>query len=196
MIDATSSYSNQQGGSKKKKIALIVVALIVLALVGGILLSRQTERNEQTKTAVVEKKEPTPTEKPKIDKKSVKIQVLNGTGTPGQASTAVEALEKAGYNTDNIKTGNAENFDNKVTTVTARTGFEEIATDVKKALEGTFDEVAIDSSNLDEESEYDIVVVTGGKKFETPTPTGPSVSPTPSPTTATTTLTPSPTPTP
>src|SRR5437763_8547251 len=54
----------------------------------------------------------------------LKIQVQNGTGTPGQAGTAVEAIKKAGYNSDNIKTANATNFNNSSTTISAKAGFE------------------------------------------------------------------------
>ncbi|MDO9028356.1 MAG: LytR C-terminal domain-containing protein [Candidatus Roizmanbacteria bacterium] len=197
MIDTTSPYSNQQGRSKKKKIAVMIgIVVIIAALVGGILMIRQPKRTDQTKVAVVENKEPSPTEKPKIDKKSVKIQVLNGTGTPGQAGIAVEALKKAGYNLDNIKTANAEEFNNTVTTITAKDGFDDVTSDVKDALKTTFDEIKIDSTHLDKDSEFDIVVTTGGKKFEEVTPTTtitPTQNPTPSPTSTTTTPTPTPT---
>lgn len=197
MIDTTSPYSNQQGRSKKKKIVVMIsVVVIIAAFVGGILMIRQLKRTDQTKVTVIENKEPSPTEKPKIDKKSVKIQVLNGTGTPGQAGIAVEALKKAGYNPDNIKTANAKDFNNTVTTIAAKDGFDDVASDVKDALKTTFDEIKIDSTHLDKESEFDIVIVTGGKIFEEVTPTTtitPTQNPTPSPTSTTTTPTPTPT---
>jgi len=195
VIDMTSPYSNQQGGSKNKKTVIIVFIIIIAAILGGMFLLRQPKKTEQPKTDLIEKKEPSPTEKSEIDKKSVKIQVLNGTGTPGQAGTAVEDLKKAGYDSDNIKTANAEDFNNTITTITAREGFDDVASDVKDALKTTFNEIKIDSTHLDEDSEFDIVVTTGGKKFEEATPT-PSQSPTPEPTTeATTTPTPTITPT-
>ncbi len=204
MVDPISLGLNQQRRSKKKKTVIIIgIVFLVAALVGGIRMLRQPKKTDQTKVAVIEEKEPSPTEKPKIDKESVKIQVLNGTGTPGQAGTVVEALKKAGYNSDNIEAANADDFNNTATTITAKEGFDDIASDIKDALKATFDEIEIDSSNLDEDSEFDIIVTTGGKKFEEATPTtpitspaNPSVSPTLSPTqnpTTTTTLTPSPT---
>ena len=207
MIDTVSPYLNQQGASKNKNIGVIIVVIIIIvALVGAVLILRQPKKTEPTKVAVVEKKAPSPTEKPKIDKKTVKFQVLNGTGTPGQAGTAVEALKKAGYSSDNIKTDNAEEFNNTVTTIEAKDGFADVATDVKNALKTTFDEINIDSTHLDKGSEFDIVVTTGGKIFKeaTPTtskitPTTSSVSPTEGPTntpapTSTPTLSPTPTP--
>lgn len=194
MIDTISPYLDQRGGSKKKKITVMIGVVVVIAVfIGGMFMFRQPKKTNQTKVVVVEKKEPSPTEKPKIDKKSVKIQVLNGTGTPGQAGIAVEALKKVEYNPDNIKTANAEEFNNTVTIITARTGFEDVANDVKDALKTAFDEIEIDSTHLDKDNEFDIVVTTGGKIFEEVTPTiSITSSPTQSPTT-TTTLTPSPT---
>src|SRR3990167_10231835 len=109
MLDPTSSYLNPQRGKKNNKMAIVIGVVIILAvIIGGTFILRQTKKTEPAKTVIVENKQPSPTEKPKIDKKTVKIQVLNGTGTPGQAGTAVEALKKAGYNSDNIKTTNAK----------------------------------------------------------------------------------------
>ena len=198
MLDPTSSYLNPQSGNKNNKMAIAVGVVIILAvIIGGTFLLQKTKKTEPAKIAVVENKQPSPTEKPKIDKKSVKIQVLNGTGTPGQAGTAVEALKKAGYNPDNIKTTNAKDFDNTVTTITVRTGFEDTASDINDVLKSTFSEIKIETTQLDEKSEFDIVIVTGGKKFEEITPTTSITnSPTPNPTTTTPTLTPSPATTP
>src|SRR3989338_1076966 len=207
MIDSSSSYSIQpEAGNKKKTTMIIVVIIIILALVGGYFIFRPTQNKDKSGTPVVEKTSPTPTptEKPKINKESVKIQVLNGTGTPGQAGIAVEALTKAGYKAENIKTGNAEEFDNTTTTISAKKGFEDVAIDIKDSLKSTFDDVKVDSTELDGDSEFDIVVTTGGKIFEettstpTPKPTLSSSSPTPASTseTPTPTLTPTLTPTP
>lgn len=199
MIDTAPTYLNNPPGGKKKNIAMIVVAFIILAaiIVGGIFLFRQSKKTDQTKVTFVEKKEPTPTEKPKIDKMTVKIQVVNGTGTPGQAGTVVEALKKAGYNPDNIKTANAKEFGTTVTTVSEKTGFEEISLDVKNSLNAVFSEINIDSTKLPDPSEFDIVILTGGKKVEDTSPTStPSATPTTGSTAPTATSTPSPTLTP
>ncbi|PIS15665.1 hypothetical protein COT62_02440 [Candidatus Roizmanbacteria bacterium CG09_land_8_20_14_0_10_41_9] len=204
MEDSISYNPNQRAGGKKNTTVIIVIVLIVVAIIGGIYLVRQPQKKDEGGSPLVEKKvsTPSPTEKPEIDKESVKIQVLNGTGTPGQAGTAVKALEEAGYNADNIETSNADEFGDTVTTITARKGFDEVAKDIKDALKATFDNVEIDSSHLDEDSEFDISIVTGGKEYKeaTPsaepteseevTPTESSGTPTPTPTVATTTLTP------
>jgi len=195
MVDTIPFNPIQPVSNKKKKTTMIIgIVLVAAVLVGGMVMLRQP-KTDQTKSASATNKEPSPTEKPKIDKETVKIQVLNGTGTPGQAGIAVGALKKAGYNSDNIKTANADNFNNTVTTIAAKDGFEEVVVDVKDALKTTFDEINIDSASLDKASEFDIVVTTGGKKYEVTTPTT-SVSPTNSETSPTPTVTPTPTSTP
>ncbi len=187
MEETIAPYQNPQ--FKKGKISgtvWVVLFAIAVILIGGFVLSRQQKKEpEVKKDIVVEKKEPSPTAKPKIEKSSVKIQVVNGTGTPGQAGVVVKALEGAGYSADNIKTDNAEKFDTLTTTITARADFEEIVNDIKDVLKPTFEEITVDSSNLNTDSEFDIVVVTGGKLFETvtatPSATIAPVSPTPTP---------------
>lgn len=199
MQDQITSYPNQPVRVKKNYMGIVVV-VIIAALMGLFLYFRQLENTDQTKVTVRVTKAPTSTPKPVIDKKSVKIQVLNGTGTPGQAGEAVDALVEAGYNKDNIEADNAEKYDNTVTTVSAKSGFEDVAEDIKEALKDTFDEIEIDSKNLDKDNKLDIIVTTGGKKFEEATPTPlPTTKVTTTPTitlTPTTTLTPTSTPTP
>lgn len=192
-------YPAQQPKKNKILPTVVVGAVLLAAIIGSYLIIRQPKKIDETKNIVVETKEPTPTEKPKIEKSSVKIQVVNGTGTPGQAGIVVKALEDAGYSTDNIKTSNAEKFDNSTTSITAKDNYEEIVTDIKDSLKSTFDKITVVSPNLDKASEFDVVIVTGGKVFEAVTPTTSvtsSVSPTSSVTTtptSTPTLTPTPT---
>jgi len=190
--------------SKKKNMTpmLIVGGVLIAVVVASFLILKKPTQPEEKKEVVSVANTPTPTDSPKVKKSDVKIQVVNGTGTPGQAGLAVKALEDAGYATDNIKTGNAEEFDNKTTTIQAKAGFEITAKEIKSDLDSTFDEIEIKSSTLDSDSEFDIIVTTGGKIYEAPTPTKkveatntptPSGSITP---TDTSTKTPTPTPTP
>ncbi len=196
------AFQYQSQPSKRNKMLPNIVAVVVLlvAIVGSYLIISKPKKTDEKKDVVVEQKAPSPTAKPKIEKSSVKIQVINGTGTPGQAGVIVKALVDAGYSTDNIKTGNAEKFDNSITSITAKDNFEQIVTDIKDSLKSTFDKITVVSPNLDKDNEFDIVVITGGKIFETATPTASvtsSMSPTPSLTTtptSTPTLTPTPTP--
>lgn len=198
MIDVTTiPYSNQPAENKKKLPVLFIVILIIVAVIGGIFILRKPKKPEEKKETKIVKNEPSPTKKPEIDKEAVKIQVLNGTGTPGQAGETVKLLTETGYDPDKIKTANADDSDNPVTTISVKDGFDEIASDIEDALKASFDAIEIESINLDKDSEFDVVITTGGEKFEasTPSPTDSTTSPTETPT-VTVTLTPSPTPTP
>lgn len=187
------SANPQIGNTRKKSPLIYIIVIIIVLLIGGFFLFR-SKKTDQTKAVAVPTNEPSPTQTPKIDKASVRIQVKNGTGTPGQASTAVDELKNAGYNSDNIQTANADEYSDVITTITARVGFDDVANDIKNVLLTKFSDATVDSSHLDEGSEFDIVIVTGGKKFEEPTNTpSPTSSETPTPT-ATNTPTPTPTP--
>ncbi|MFA5136165.1 MAG: LytR C-terminal domain-containing protein [Patescibacteria group bacterium] len=200
MTETVFPYQNQQ--KKEKKTTAVIVAVVfvlVAAIIAGVLWARRPQNTAQVDTSptvAVQETEPTPTEKPQIEKSSVTIQVLNGTGTPGQAGIVVDALEEAGYDTDNIKSGNADEYDYTETTISARSGFDEIVDDIRDTLEPTFENITFDSSELDDESEFDIVIVTGGEIYEAPTsapsssstssnssssPPSPTTSPTPTP---------------
>lgn len=183
------SFPAQQ---KKNKMlpSIVVGAVLLAAIVGSFLILNKAKKPEEVKNVVVERKEPSPTPLPKIDKKIVKIQVQNGTGTPGQAGLVVKALTDAGYSTENIKTANADKFDNSATSITAKDSYDEIVTDIKNSLKTTFEKITVVSPNLEKDSEFDVIIVTGGKIFETASPTPvSSASPT-----LTSTTTPTPTP--
>ncbi len=186
----------QETPKKQNKTAIIIGIIILLVgifvtyqITSKSKISNQTEEKKVTITETA----PTPTEKPEIKKDTVTIQVLNGTGTPGQAGLVVKTLEKAGYNKDNIKTGNAEEYNNTVTTISSQEKYDEIVDDIKEALSDIFDEIKVKSAKLDSDNEFNIVIVTGGELEPTEKPA--TVTPTEE-ITITPTITPSTTPTP
>ncbi len=199
MEETTFAYQTQQNKSKAIKQA-VIVGVVVIVVIIGLLYSRQPKKLETEKAAVVATGAPTLTPTPKIEKSAVKIQVLNGTGTAGQAGVVVKALEDAGYTLANILSDNANTFDHTQTTITFKANLGDIANDIKSTLSSTFENVTLDATNLGASDQFDVIITTGGKTFasETPTvtPTG-SESPTSTPTaTPTVTVTASPTPTP
>lgn len=201
MADIPLQYTNQTIGNPKKKSPALIIILLIVILVGGYFLLRKSNPTGGKKAKVEVTKEPTPTAKPAIDKITVKIEVQNGTGTPGQASNTAEILKNAGYNLDNILTANATNNNNTKTTISIKSGFEDIGADIKTSLEPTFSNVSINSTKLDSTNKFDVIIITGGKAFETATPSPTTaeetVTPTETPTatnTPTPTLTPTPTP--
>ncbi|MDO8610451.1 MAG: LytR C-terminal domain-containing protein [bacterium] len=194
MENTDSIYTTKPKGNSKKIIIAIIVILILL--IGSIFIFRQTNnKNTQTQVPVAESPQPSPTEKPVIDKKTVKIQVQNGTGVAGQAAKVVDAL-KTDYSQDNIKSGNAPDYNHTITTISAKVGLEDIASDIKQKLSSLFTDIQINTLATSDSAEFDVVVITGETPVSTittsvqsPTPKT-SITPTVSPTT---TLTPSPT---
>jgi len=159
-----------------RKPLIIGIILLAAVLAGVFFLTRKPANTVVNKVVVTQTQSPSPTEMPKIDKTTVKIQVVNGTGVAGQASTVIKALTDAGYNADNIKSTNATIFNNTITTVTGRTNFDVTANDIATILKSNFNNIAVSSAKLDDTNAFDIVVLTGGKMEATITPSSSSNS--------------------
>jgi len=199
------SFPPQPSKKKSNKIPLIIAVIVIVALVVGFFLFRrpsQQQSEEKLSPTPTEAFEQLPTEEPSpaVKKDDLKIQILNGTGKPGQAAQVLALLKDAGFNESNMKTGNAQNYATQPTTIKIKKGLDSYATEIKNLLQKSFDEVKIDSNYLDAIEDYDIIITTGGKKYEEPTatPAPTSTTSTPSPTstpTTTPTNTPAPSPT-
>ena len=205
MTGSNISYSSQLGKSSKNindKKTTIIVGVIIIFIVGSIsyFILQKPKKTEPPKTTspVENEIKLTPTEKPKIDKKTLKIQVLNGTGTTGQASKVVAALKEAEFNPENIEAANAQSYDFTQTTIATKKEYEEVADEIKTILKSLFDSIKIETTYLEEDNKYDIIITTGGKKYEeaTPTPTEAKTNSETPTETPTPTSTPTPTPTP
>lgn len=159
-----------------KPVIIFGTILIGAILIGVFFITRQPTKTAESSAVITETPIPTPTEAPKIDKTTVKIQVVNGTGIAGQAGLVVKALTNAGYNADNIKSTNAKTFDNTVTTVTGRTNFDTTVNDVATVLKPTFADIAVSTTKLDDTNAFDIVILTGSTTVATITPASSSSS--------------------
>lgn len=106
---------------------------------------------------------PTAVPTPVIDKKTINIKVLNGTGTKGFAGDVKEILQKKGYS--EILTGNADTFDNEKTTVQVK---DDKKVSLQLVLADLKDRVTIDKENittLSKDESADIILVVG-KDFQ------------------------------
>lgn len=104
---------------------------------------------------------PTPSPTPEIKKETVKVKILNGSGTPGKAGEVKTIMKELKYN--DIVTDNAETFDYEVTEVAVKKGSEHLGALVKSELLEYVKEVKI--TTLAEKENADIVV-TVGKDFK------------------------------
>lgn len=86
------------------------------------------------------------------------IQVLNGTGTPGQAGQAKELLQQAQFET--ITIGNAPSYDYRQTQISLHPDSpSSLYQSLKTALQDSFP--ATQSAQLDSTSSFDAVIITG-----------------------------------
>lgn len=184
---SNSSFSTQPG-AKKNRNKVIIAIIVIVALIAGFLLYRNIAGRQTEKEDTVETSKPTKTATPtpELNKDDLKIQILNGTGTEGEATKVADLLKDAGFT--NIETDNADSYDNTTTIISAKSGALEFAEEMKEALSEDFDSITVDE-DLDEDSDFDVVITTGREKTEedtTPTPTGAETTetPTPSPTPA------------
>lgn len=184
--------ANETKKSGNGKVVLLVV--IILLILGGAtwyLFSRREETIEFTNDAITSvpvEQTPTPG-KVMIDKSTLKIQVLNGTGTPGDAGKLEKAVNDLGYS--EVVTGNAENYDYKIAEVTFSSDFPENYRDeIIQVLNGLYSEVKVGNESL---GEFDAILITAIAKGAKTTTTTPKPTSSVTPTVrVTATLTPTP----
>ncbi len=194
----------RRAGKKGKKILIIVLAAIFLGG-GGVgawyLLQEPDATEEATDNAELTTPEfQEPTEKPtptikSVNKEEVKIQVLNGTGVPGEAGLLKGKLEGLGY--IEIVAENAQEQDYSKTQATfSKSLSKDVVDEVTEELEDVYKEVTTKTSSTLEE--FDIEIITGIRKDFIPSPTKAPATPTPTGSvtgTVTPTVTKTPTPT-
>jgi len=101
--------------------------------------------------------QPAATAAPAIDKSTVSISVLNGSGVKNSATAAANTLKTAGFNVKS--TGNAKTFNYSKTYIYYKTDDATAANLVKEALASRITEVVKNTSVVG--AAYDIVVVVG-----------------------------------
>ncbi len=162
----------------------LFIFLLVLILLGGaiwfVFFRNQSEitTSDESPTPIVEEETivETPTEAAAINKESIKIQILNGSGISGLGGKLQTALESAGYTS--FEVGNADNYNYKTTVVAfSDTVSEDIKSDIKSNLEKLYGSVETKTGTS---SKYDVVITIGYPKGYTPSPSTSRTSATPS----------------
>lgn len=168
---AQESLGESSGQRRKKLIALLLVVIILLIWLGAVwyflFYSRRTV-GEEAGDDVVTTITPIPslevTETPiqaetEVDLKGFSIQVLNGSGTEGEASYASDLLTQIGF--ENIETGNATSSAFVETEVRINEGTPQLVYEkINEALGETYI-LASSSASLDN---FDVIVTVGERK--------------------------------
>ncbi len=151
--------------AKKSLIVWAVVTIVVALLTGSILFAvakkgssvsslfvRPTPTSTPAPTPT-----PTPTPAP-VDKASIKIQVLNGGGTPGAASKMKKYLEDKGYTVDS--TGNTDEYTYTSTEIHGKDTMTDAVNNLKVDLKDTYSLGTV-ASDLDASASADVQVIVG-----------------------------------
>lgn len=159
---------------RPKALLLLVVFLVILAVLiffGTRFLGTGSEESEgETSTTVSSEASPTPQETvledtptptpnvdEELDKTSLSIQVLNGSGVSGAAGELASVLEDAGY-TD-VTTGNADEFDHEGISISVTSTKENFLKLLETDLEDSY---TIGNTDTDlTSSSYDAVIIIG-----------------------------------
>ena len=146
----------------KKEILLFISSFLISFLL-FILISRSkinlklpdfiTKKNVVTVTPTTIPPSPTPT--PDFKKEDVKIKILNGSGLKGKATEIKEILKNKGYM--DIVTGNADNFDFKITEIQVKKDKAQLGNMIKNDLKDYVTSPKI--TVLDDEEAADLVLI-------------------------------------
>lgn len=160
----TESNQNQSGEKKNVLLPILVIVLLGIAVLGGLFLYRQNFSKKIEKIKEVSLS-PTPIEKvtPKpLDLSKFKIEILNGSGIEGQASSQKTDLESMGFVVAAI--GNADNGDYTTTLIQTKKDVDKAFLDkLRTVLEESFE---VSTEELDEDAKTDVVIIIGSKKTE------------------------------
>jgi len=134
----------------------IIPLVLLLSIFIFIIVHQNIDNNSESPVEVVT---PTLTPTPTKAVSDFRIQILNGTGTAGQASEVSNLLNKNDFKIESV--GNADNYDFSQTQIEVKSS---VPTDIidliKKSLEDDYSAKVL-TSNLPETSEFDIIVTTG-----------------------------------
>lgn len=147
------------------KTGTVVVA--VLAIFGGGFWFYQSKLQTDTASKVAgESTEVSPTPEPVSDENEINfsdynVQILNGSGVPGEAAKVQKMLEEQGF--EDFTVGNAKSYSHKETEIAIVVGTpKEVLNEVKSSLGKNY--TIKEAKELDTASDFDIVVIIGSKK--------------------------------
>lgn len=165
--------------SGKKVLVLVGVFLVLGVLIVGGVFSLRSRGEKEVESLPVEEVTPSPAEESpgdisqvtptatpaaeavEIDLQDYSVQVLNGSGVPGEAGRVDDLLVAGGFET--IDLGNADSYDYTDTEVSLREGTPKAVFDsIEDSLGESYTVVKGDAVARD--ADYDVVVVVGVQK--------------------------------
>jgi hypothetical protein len=164
----TTKEVESKGGVSGRSIVLIFLILLLVGVVAGGLYYFNSRVNPTTvienENAVEEEQveqTPTPTVA-EVELDTLKVNILNGNGTAGEAGRVKETLEGVGFK--EFTSGNAANYNYTSTEISMKDSVpESVFTKIKESLTKTYI-VEKSETKLGADSSYDIVIIIGAKR--------------------------------
>jgi hypothetical protein len=150
-----------------KLLFLIIPVVLIGILAGGLLYIRNskvatTENMSMPEPEVANEvtisPSPESTSYPEIDLTKIKIQILNGTGTAGEATNVSEILGFEGF--ENFTIGNAQAFNYENTEISLKLDYANLFDTFERALNSEYAVVRAESE-LSTDNNFDVVVIVG-----------------------------------
>ncbi|RJQ24417.1 LytR family transcriptional regulator [Candidatus Parcubacteria bacterium] len=161
--------------NKRSKIPTLLFILFIITVISGLgyfafTKTTLTKKLNQISIPIISKPTPIPTNTPapkpsptptkikNLDKKGLKIKILNGSGIKGLASKVAESLIDLDYNEP--ETGNADSYDFETTIIEAKESKEDYIEILQEDLKdySTNPDIKL---TLDEENDFDILITIG-----------------------------------
>jgi hypothetical protein len=135
---------------------MVAIPLVLLLIIFIFVLKHNVNNSDSVVDSITPTIIATPTE---IPLSSIKIQILNGTGTTGEATKVTALLTKNDFKVESV--GNAANYDFIQTQIETKNSTpDSIINLVKESLKDGYP-AKVSETNLPESSEFDIVITTG-----------------------------------
>lgn len=161
--EVAEAIKNKSAGKKNHLLPIIFIVLMGIAVLGGLFIYRQNFTSKVEEKINEVSLSPSPIVKPTIkplDLSKFEIEILNGSGIEGEASSQRSDLEEMGFTISSI--GNADNSDYTKTVIQAKKGIDKAFLDkLKVTLEKSYE---VMTEELDADAETDIVVIIGSSK--------------------------------
>lgn len=164
-VAGTPNPNKPKSKGNGKKVGIIVVVLLLLIAAGAgaaWLLADKDNSSDTSKVSPVPTKITMPTSTPtpsirEVAREEVTVEILNGTGVPGEASKLQTELEDLGY--ESFEVGNADKTDYDATEVVFATDLpENIVEEITELLEEMYESV---KSTKESGSSFDVSIITG-----------------------------------
>ena len=179
--------------SSNVKVIIAVVGVIAIILLGGwFILGNSSGGEEPTPTPTDDGLSSFPTPEATItpsptasgspapvDKSKIKVEILNGTGVPGEASFLQKEMEGLGF--EDITAGNADEQDQTETVATySRELSAAVADEITARLEELYEKVKTRRATVS--GDFDLTITTGPRKKTLGATSSPTAKPSKSPT--------------